>query len=187
MQEFVLHYWGNLAQPCWKKMHFDDFTSINEQIFNNDYYSSKHKRDICQLQIQSWYDAFQLTENLTSRHWDVSTLATSLPSLVWDCTGISELMCNSYSRVSSNKPNWTHLSLPHSSCNRWWSIGLLRYTHTPLILHRSTTQSHPLCHFSFLSLHYLNFFQFHSTWWCTRTLICFILHFLIVSLLFDIV
>lgn len=67
-----------------------------------------------------------------------------------------------------NKPNWTDLSLPHSSCFRWWSIGLLRYTHAPLILHRFTVQSHPLCYLSFLSCHHLFFFHFHSTAWCKR-------------------
>lgn len=62
-----------------------------------------------------------------------------LPSLISACLRwelpCSGLRCTHVSTTSLTELNF---SLPHSSCFRWWSIGLLRYTHAPLILHRLT-------------------------------------------------
>lgn len=49
----------------------------------------------------------------------------------------------------SNVLNWIHVSLPHSSCFRWWSIGLLRYTHAHFILHGFSPQPHLFIFFTF--------------------------------------
>lgn len=111
---------------------------------------------------------------ICTRKWP--TPAASLASLVCDSTAGLLCIWLHCSNVLT-KPNWTDLSLPHSSCFRWWSIGLLRYTHAPLILHRFTIHSHSIISLFFTFTIYL--FHFHSTAWCKKSIIWF-LHFLLV-------
>lgn len=73
-------------------------------------------------------------------------------------------------RVSScaNVLNWTRVSLPGSSCFRWWSIGLLRYTHALVIVHTFTPTAPSLYFLTFYFPSDINFSPLVcSTAWCT--------------------